>query len=319
MIHTASTYPTTQSKLTQRGSSHFHISDPYKYCKELDDVIAVAKSKGYMLCTDYQLRCLNEYIQEQKINGIWELTDFAYMFGYGGVNNLGNRESLPSTLTGSIEQNLRFTYLNLKDPTRFELFRTVNGASNRNYPYQTPEGLKTGTGAAADYGYLTMPVLLGSDTVNYSQNNAAFSIFLSSNVVDYPTLINAICFGKQEASGTISFVASNGTASLIRINTSGAGANQISNSFYHGYFVGDRSASNLTTLYRDGVSLGTTTRVSVALSSTIYPEILRLAGSSSVYRGFPIGILKLSASLGSSLQKTDYEIFTQFRTKLGYS
>jgi len=320
MIHTASTYPTTLPK-TSRGSSYFHIVDPYKYCSELDLVIAVAKSKGYVLPTDYQLRMLNFYINEQKSNRIWELRDLVYVHGFNTLLNDGrgignpNKESQRSTIEN-------FTKLNFKSPLQYELTRTtVIDASSARFPYLGATGWGNGNGTNS---YLSTG-WTQANGINWQQNSASFSVYVANNTNNIETA--GECLGSIDtvaARCQLRFIPwrADNTAG-IRINkTSGGLPTPIGTTTTNiGYWHGDRSASNLTTLFKDGISIGTVATASATMLSTQPIYITAFNSTGSIGNTFQAGLLSIVAlggSLGSTLQKIDYEIFTQFRTKLGY-
>lgn len=309
-----------RTKYPNVGKGVFSIPNQ-RYCKELEDVIAVANSKGYLLPTDYQLRMLNVYINELKLNRIWSKSDIHYVFGYGGANSI-----YPALTFGAGEPYRRnnlgdFSKLNLINPNQFELTRGTNGATNKlSYPYHSTLGWKIGIGAANDTGYLDTGWIIGVNNVKYTLNDAGISFYMST--FDEGTGNDTITgFSDSVAGRTTTIVPSNGTNILVRINTSGAGANAISNTTSQGYYIVERTASNLTTVYKNGVSIGTTARASLSLANTYPVYILsqnNTGTSSGAWLKNPLSFIRYGASLGATLQKTDYEIFTAFRTKLGY-
>jgi len=314
---TASTYPTTLPKV-QRGSGHFAIIDPYKYCPELDAVIAVAKSKGYRLPTDYQLRCLNDYINEQKSNGIWQRKDLLYNFLY---NSLYSRQLTLAGLEGtnfypSIES---FCRLNLINPLKYELDKVFYSPTDTINPYYSPIGAINPNNAYP--GYYNTNFIPGVDGVNWSRNSASITSYFS-NFRDQ----SAINFPCGSSNSTIScsstFSPNNGGNTRGAINRTGTGANVLVSSVSSG--VGfhhlDRSASNLTSYYKNGVFVTSNTFASATLDTT-YPFFIcarNVSGTGIRYFANPLGMISFNSSLGATLQKIDYEIFTQFRTKLGY-
>jgi hypothetical protein len=309
-MHTASTYPTTLPKV-QRGSSHFAIIDPYKYCAELDAVISVAKSKGYQLPTDYQLRCLNTYINEQISNGIWSKRDLLYLFGYGGINvfQISTNPRLLDNQVLRIQRELgalnNFVKLNFINPHKFEITCPLDSITNAYKIMLTDKGIFKVPASNTQTQYETNYVP-STDAVNYSLNNASQTTYSPSDL--------------QVAEGNQFFINASGAINLLTL------WNSINRTVYNinsttqrsktgvtesvGYHHFERTSSVLTTYYKNGVSIDTTAAVSTSVPSVQITLLQRANIAMSFYA--------LGLSLGATLQKIDYELFTQLRTKLGY-
>jgi hypothetical protein len=322
---TASTYPTTLPRVS-RGSGHFHISDPYKYCAELDLVIQVAKSKGYQLPTDYQLRCLNDLINELKSNTIFSRYDFLYVQGYGSLRSfILTNDGLAAGVLGTTKEHFtdtleKFVGLNIVNPNRYELIRIPS--SRPRIPYYNAKGWINVQGLAS--GSFNTQYVAGVNGVNWTQNNAGISVY-SCDTTFYTSAANSVIIGDRDSvtggvtRSSCSLIPSNGTHAQCQINSAGTTFN-IANTDGRGFFRLERTASNLNTLYRNGVQLGTNTQASLAVTSIqpIYLMARNLDGVQNVSFGGGLSFASAGGALGSTLQKIEYELFTRFRTKLEF-
>lgn len=302
----------TASNIKQRSSSHFHISDPYKYCRELDLVIRVAKAKGYTIPPDYQLRMVNIFLNEGK--ELFERYEACYFFGYNLDYYNTFQDSISNILYGTSFE--KFTLLNLCNPLQYEAVR-VNQTTVSNNPYLSKNGwMHTSNGStdgAIDTGYNT------ATATKWARNDAGLSIYCSKQNET------------ETAGGGIGYTDStNNRRSALNPNVAGSVAGRINgtnaNSTYgantsrFGMTRLERTASNLTTGYRLGVSNGTNTNASQTLTSNLSISIIGLT-TPTTYNGpfrTPIGFAAMGAALGSSLAKLEHELVTQLMTKLNY-
>jgi hypothetical protein len=284
----------------------------------LDLVIQVAKSKGYQLPTDYQLKCLNVYINELISNGIWQRRDLLYVHGFNTLLNDGTGIGNPSSESKryTIE---KFASLNFKSPLQYELTRVTAGGTSARFPYLGAQGWGNGSSTTS---YLSTG-WAQTNAVNWQQNSASFSLYISDNTNNNQGQGNVFGIQDTTANRSIRFFPWNASnVAGIRINTTaGIPVSIGSTSTNIGYWHGDRSASNLTTLYYNGVSNGTVNTASQTLTSNIPLFLTATNQIGTPINTFNFGFVSsfaLGASLGATLQKIDFEIFTQFKNKLGY-
>jgi len=302
----------TPSYSIPKGVNSGVFSIPSKFCKEVEDAILVAKYLGYQLPTDYQLRMLSFYINEQKLNGIWERADLVYLFGYN--NLLQNDIDKISDVTEIMrEQNdFKFCDINLKNPSKY-LGQRVIISSNVNC-HHTNRGLfkAIGTNENLPNEYLTGydPSI---DAVHFELNSASVTAFIgfgedglnASNNSTIPAGIvdnvvnTGIRFNTWNGVNNRSGVLNNVTPE----NYGSASSNQ------NGYHHFERTASNALAWYLNSVSVQTRTGASTAIQAGEVRLVRRFSNTLTFFR--------LGASLGSTLQKIDYQIFTEFKTKLG--
>jgi len=299
------------------NSGVFSIT-PGRYCKEVENIIEIAKYKGYRLPTDYQLRMLNFYINEQKLNGIWVKRDFVYMFGYNSLfTRYGKHEN---TSAGELNLLDSFTLIDLKKPTR-----SATLVQTDQSPFFNEIGVKNNSSIVAD-GYIDTNYYPTTDAINWTQDNASFCVYVSNRGTQVggggEQIIGLRDSGvtRRICSLNIRTATDTTTGNLNRSNDGGeatfvaAGVSEVA-----GFHSLDRTASNLTTYYKNGASAGTSAQASGTFNSSTL-SIWLLAGNpgGNEWRRSGLSIACGGGSLGATLQKIDYDIFTQFRTKLGY-
>jgi hypothetical protein len=301
-----------------------------RYCKELEDVIAVAKSKCYQLPTDYQLRVINFCINEKKSNGILERLDLFYLMG---LNSLIVQDSFNTNLVRLRSDSLKlestifpFCSLNIKNPISNQLTKE-QGTTAQQGITSTRFGLRCNGSGSTNWAALNTN-WSPSEGINYTQNNAHFSLLING---DFPVTANGgnRCLGiRNGSSPTHTSVLLNFQTSTSFAGHINRGANStitFSSGMTNGYgqYVLERTASNLVTAYKNGTSVGTNTGASGALpSDRFYLFTENLGGvpsTSSLTSGANYVSFQLGASLGATLQKIDYEIMKEFRTRLGFN
>jgi len=292
------------------------------YCHELESVIRVAVSYGYRLPTDFQLRCINAYIQDLKSAGIWERRDTVFLFGLNSLFTNYNNFSIVQA--GHVSLLSPFTYIDLKNPSRIgQLIQTDNS------PFFNRCGLQNNTSIAAA-GYFVTNFYPGSANNKWLQNDANFTVYISS--MGDQTSAPA---GGQQIVGLTDTGTPRRVASFVARSTTDTTTGNLNRSNNGGEvtFVAagvteqagkhslDRTASNLTTYYKNGVSVATSAQASGTIPST-YPIALLTQWVDGVanaqYKRSPLGMFAGGGSLGATLEKLDYEIFTQFKNKIGY-
>lgn len=307
----------------KRGSHHgafgIIVGD---YCTELKDVLSVAKSKGYDTPTKFQLLMIDFLLKELKASGVFRLYDCLYVSGLNSSKSQISRSTNSEFINDPYNPNtlIAFSTINIKNPLQFNC-TIINGGDNR-LPLYTARGIKsvslTGN-PGLDTGYVPKD-LTGA---NWTQNNAGFFCYVADN--DNKSTTNMLVAGSRDTVNNRSYLAfapNFGGQITGQINVTTGGVSNfgaITNS--NGFFRLERTASNLTTCYLNSVSTGTNAGASSTLLATTSMYILarNIDGAvSNTWRNNPISFIGFGASLGSTLQKIEYEIFTQFRTKLGY-
>ncbi len=309
---TASTYPTTLPK-TSRGSGHFHISDPYKYCRELDLVIQVAKSKGYQLPTDYQLRMLNFYIEELKSNGLFFNNDLLYWFGYNSLLTdveYNSNTNIPNFTAQNIKD---FTRLNIVNPLRNELTIGV-GLSMGNNPRLTKFGWQNSYNTGATQGVWLSTGWASNQGVNYTQNNARITIGVSQY---NDNVAGTFAMSGNGSGGTLSNIFMQWVNGDFRwrLNDNTTTASAVALTTKRGLHSINRSASNAVQWYVNGVSTATKTTASSVVNANIL-TILTAVGINTFNQ--PIDYFKVGSSYTASQQLIETQIYNYMRSKLGY-
>jgi hypothetical protein len=278
-----------------------------KYCKELDNVIDFAKSKQYIIPTEYQLNCLNIFILEMKSAGIWDRLDLIYIFGYNHPTYFNNELNLQKYNEGL----LNFCLINLINPEKYHGERT---STNTDFaPYNTKKGLRGLP--TAPVGHINTNYVYD---VNYQRNDAGISCY---NAVTATTNNNV--FGRRDTTALRRDqigMAFGGRNLIGNINTADVVPGELNTTLvYEGFHRVERTASNLTTYYLNGVQVGTHTTASQTQTSTIpfYLGSLNQAGTAAQRYTPVMSCVSIGGALGEK-QLNEYQIFTDFRTKLGY-
>lgn len=108
---------------------------------------------------------------------------------------------------------------------------------------------------------LSLSYVPSVDKVNLSLNSAAMGVYARvTEVNDLSIILGANTTGVGEMTMALNYT---GFGKLIAINA--IGQDIIANTTTQGFYALSRSASNLTTLYKNGASLGTSVAVSTAL------------------------------------------------------
>jgi len=282
-----------------------------RYCKELQYVIDIAKSKGYQLPTCYQLKSLNTYISEQISNGIWEKRDLLYLFGYGGSDNfeISKNPRLINTDILRIQRDISklndFVKINLINPLKFEITCPLDGGSNSFKVIVTNKGIFKVPLSNTDTRYQTNYVP-SSDAIKYSLNDASQTTYSPS---DFQVDESNQAFINTAAGVNLVVLWNSINRTTYCINTTTLRSlTSVSESVGFHHF--ERTSSSLTTYYKNGISRDSTANVSIAVPSIQVTLLERAEIAMSFYA--------LGASLGAKLQKIDFELFTQLRNKLNY-
>jgi hypothetical protein len=310
------------------NSAVFSINNG-KYCERLQNVIAHALSKGYILPTQYQLRCINFLLNELEYNKIIETYDLLYILGFNSLRSY-NRKYIPAEFNVGrpyiIDTTIKFASINYINPNKNELIR-IQG-SRDNYPYYGPKGIVgNSSGISNIFSGWNTQFLFGVDNIKWIQNNAGFSFYAAYDLDEAGTGNNWVC-GLRDSVNLRTYIRCtrlNGTNFQFNINATTTTLANIANTNLQklGWFRIERSASNLSTLYIDGNQIGTATQASGTLIPTTHPLILQsystdgtLSGASMVS---PLSYYALGSHIGLTLQKTEFQIFTEFRNRLNYN
>jgi hypothetical protein len=295
-----------------------------KYCVEVENIINVAKSKGYLLPTDYQLRCLNFLINELKLTGIFQTYDIAYVYGYDSLEKYANKEATGNVLfssTGELKRSLfePFTLLNIVNPARFEA-SIVRSPTRNNYPWMNELGWSMGR-SGIDFGGIDTGWIAKDHAVKWTQNNAGGFIYTHP----YLESTNNSSFGVQDTTvnrTTISLLTNSSTNSVVgringvNTNRTYVAAGGVSNGSGHHRL--ERTGASASQYYRDGIQLGSSTGASATMDGTysVWMGGFSSNGLRQSCNVAPISFGGLGAALGVSMVKLEYDIFTEFRNRL---
>jgi len=298
-----------------------------RYCRELEDVIAVAKSKGYKLPTHFQLKIISNLINELKSNGIFSRYDVIYITGLNSLHSRPNNYPNVGIVSDVLFMDTiaDFTTLNIKNPLLFQLIRY---SGTRALPYYSDIGWNNRFGLASggQSGYFDTQWIPGTHGVNWTRNDAGASCYIGKDL--YSTSGNTMMMGTRDTINSriaLHFIPQNGTNFQGNINTASTIAN-FNNTlgFNESTFRLQRTGASALSVYKDAVQLGST---STAGSQTVI-------GTTSVYLlgrnsdgaidsvispgTNPISIVALGGSLSLTQVKTESEIFKSFVTSLNY-
>jgi hypothetical protein len=293
-----------------------------KYCAEVEKLISVALYKGYILPTDYQLRCLDVLIKELISNKIFQTYDILYVYGYNTLLKYGPKDADVTTYfpTGNGYNRPdfeKFTLLNITNPERFEA-TIVKSPSRNNYPFLNELGHTMGR-SGIDFGAIDTGWIAKDHAVKWQLNNAGAFIYTHA----FQEVGGQPAFGVHDSTvnrTTVSLQTNNSGAVTGRINgtvtnrtyvasgiTSGAGHHRL-----------ERTGATASQYYRDGLQLGTSTGTGGTMLGTY--SVFMGGFSNNGARGScntgPISFGGLGSSIGQTLSKIEYDIFTSFRQKL---
>lgn len=303
-----------------------------RYCKEVEELIRVAKLNNYILPADYQLRVLSNTINELKSAGIWTLYDVAYAFGYNslykyanaieydddGLNILFPTAAVAAERPRSLFE--QFTFLNLKNPLLYQC-SYIKGPARPNYPFYSEKGWCSGnTGGGTDFGGLSTNWVAKDNGVNWTQNNAGMFCYLAKD----NDIAASYCIGDLDSVNTrtsIRLMPYGGSGQVVGIingnNTTRTYVSAGGVSTAKGFHRLERTSSTLSTYYRDGTSLGTSAGASASMLSTLPPYICCYNQDGARFGGVvnPVGCAGFGASLGATLVKIESDIWTNFLSK----
>jgi len=304
---------------TQRGSSHFHILDPYKYCRELDIVIRTTKAHGYYLPTDYQLRIVNTLINELKSNVIYQSYDLFYFFGYSHESSYHQSTLDSQRVRNNTSLVTDFSLLNFINPFLFKAL-PVNPAINLPKIMHCRNGWKTGfnnTGMAGNStGYLNTGWIAKDHKVNWAQNNAGGFGYWAN--WDDAGANSSYLGGASDTTNSRTFwrfqpaTSSNTASGIINAATSNTTYVASGVTTCYGFHRLERTASNLSTYYKNGSSFGTSTQVSSSIIGDKPLYLNKSNNNNTTTNGpssNPIIAFGLGAALGDRLARVEYDLF----------
>lgn len=144
----------------------------------------------------------------------------------------------------------------------------------------------------------------GTNGVNYTQNSACFGAWVQTN--DSRTSGSPAYIGSSSASDT--FVRSSATQTGWAINVTSGVATTVSPTTGIGLAYFERSASNLSTFYQNGVSQGTQAGASIGVGSHPFYELAVNNGSDTAVQ-FNNGVVSLSfmgGAMGATIELAFY-------------
>lgn len=177
-----------------------------------------------------------------------------------------------------------------------------------NSPTFTPYRGYTGNGVNMQ---INLQYNLSTQSVNFTQNSASFGAY---------ALTSGLAADGSALLGTYTGVGVNRlhprfTGNLVRssLNNNTAYA-EYTNTNTHGFFSGTRTASNLQSVYRNGVFLASDASVSTALVNN---NMFALSGNSLAYSANTIAIAYMGS--GTINQLSLYNIIQAFATAIGFN
>lgn len=178
--------------------------------------------------------------------------------------------------------------LNWKSPGTFTLIEKL--ATKENVKWTRWKGYKDGAN-----NYLQTGWNYSTSSVNFTQNNACSFIYSNTNVQ-----VQGASAGARNVTSNNEYLNWTDGKVYFNVNHSGdSGVNYTKNSSI-GFFAGDRSASNLTTLYVDGVSVATNATGSLGLLNlTDYILCTNSNGSALFPSGAEISVRGFASSLSA--------------------
>lgn len=293
-----------------------------KYCAEVEKLISVARYKGYILPTEYQLQCLDVLIKELISNKIFQTYDILYVYGYNTLLKYGPKDADTSIYFSTTNSYNRpdfekFTLLNITNPDRFEA-TIVKSPTRYNYPFLNELGHTMGR-TGLDFGGIDTGWIAKDHAVKWTQNNAGGFIYTHQ----FEEIGNQPSFGVNDTTlnrTTIHLITNNGGNVAGRINGVNTNRTYVSAGVSNGYGHHrlERTGASASQYYRDGVQLGSSTGSSASMIGTysVWMGGFSNNGSRGSCNCGPISFGGLGSSIGSNLSKIEYDIFTNFRQKL---
>jgi hypothetical protein len=293
-----------------------------RYCTELENVIQYARSQGYIIPTDYQLKCIDTFIQELKNAGIWQLKDLLYIPGF---NSRYTRHTPTPSTSSEVYTNHQyitdFALINYKDPTVFKGIRVsdTTGTPNPNDPELTPYGFNREETASSNQ-YIRTGYVFGTDNINWTQSSAALTLYLS----EYKNVAGSTAdFIRTNSSGSnrrIIQLRIQSSAIRYRINSTNVDGNDIANDGTRVGFYSLETISGTTYVYKNGSLVTSRSVTNQTLIGGCEMMILGTVTNGS-YVGEPQSgnacpYLSIGASLGATRQRLEYQIYESFRNKL---
>jgi hypothetical protein len=152
---------------------------------------------------------------------------------------------------------------------------------------------------------------ISTNSVNYTLNNASIGAYaITSGLAAGAGGLMGGYLGSDFIRLNDRFSGDLARAGLNNATAYASGAN----SFSQGFFSGTRTASNLQTVYKNGISLGTNSAVSTALPNS---NMFILSGGNLAYSSNTVAIAFMGS--GSINQLTLYNIIQTFATRIGFN
>ena len=177
-----------------------------------------------------------------------------------------------------------------------------------NAPTFTPYRGFTGNGSSVA---INTQWNFSTDSVNYTLNNASMGAYaLTSGLLAGAGGLMGGYLGSDFCRINDRYSGDLARAGINNATTYASGAN----SSTQGFFSGTRTASNLQTVYKNGLSLGTNSAVSTALPNS---NLFVLSGGNLAYSSNTVAIAYVGS--GSINQLTLYTIIQTFATRIGFN
>jgi|SRR3990172_2015167 len=160
--------------------------------------------------------------------------------------------------------------------------------------------------------YLNSNINIATGTVQYTQNNACIGLYSRSNVAEDLYDMGVFDGGTTRRAQIISRSLTDTMNAALNSNTNSTMANTSSS----GLMISARTASDLTTFYRNAVSLGTINAASASISSyNLFVLCLNATGSATGYSTKQISMSLIGA--GSINQLSLYNSIQAYMLSIG--
>lgn len=227
----------------------------------------------------YQVE-INKLISDLQGANIWNSLDRLFVFGAPlsttALYSIKNTSATPATLVNS--------------------------------PTFTPYRGFTGNGATQS---INTQWNISTNSVNYTLNNASFGAYaLTSGLGASAGALIGGYLGSDFCRINERYTGDSVRAGLNNATAYASGTNTVT----QGFFSGTRTASNLQTVYKNGISQGTNSAVSTALPNS---NMFVLAGGNLAYSSNTVAIAFMGS--GSINQLTLYNILQTFATRIGFN
>jgi hypothetical protein len=255
------------------------------YESEYQSVLDRATALGYTLPSSGQRTKQNQLLRDLKSAGIWNSLDVFYIFATDGSSD--------------------FATLNWKAPSSFQITKVNSPTFTANEGFDFDGTTQ----------YLNTNWIPGTNGVNYTQNNAGIGFYVNDNVASNTRadigasnnadgLTNSIFINVRNATDTLAYTINDNNTGTVGITDS------------RGFHHIKRTASNARALYKNGVSIQTSSQVSVSLVTVaIYIGASNGNGTATRFSPREISMFFAGSSL-NGLESSFYTAWNNYFTSL---